>query len=406
MRALLAALALGLATPLGAQDRPVWRTVDATTSEIKDVSGLEQLARDFPDSVTVRLRLLNAYLVAGDGLAAIKELAWLEVRGHVFSDSSKAQISVSVGADHAQEARGLLLSAPEPIAASTVVAIVPAEAGLVESVISPVPGKVFLVTSISEQTVFVRMPGSEWRRADVPGTAGLSGIVDDPGRNLHWIAAGDFDGGHNSETRFSGLIRMSSGSYDHFLFPAPDGVTLSDLVLGPDGAVYASDPLGGGVYHVAAKSDRIATLLKPGALRSPQGLAVSADGARLYVSDYRYGLAVIDLADGTVSRLASDVPVALDGVDGMWLHEDELIAVQNGTMPMRISAFRLSPDGLRITGHRVLEQAHPDWTEPLGGSIAGGALYYIGNGQWDRFDGSQPRPDTPALPTQIRRLRL
>ena len=181
---------------------------------------------------------------------------------------------------------------------------------------------------------------------------------------------------------------------------------MSDLALGPDGTVYASDPIGGGIYRARPEAAAMSVLVAPGTLRSPQGLAVSADGQRLYVSDYRYGLAVIDLASGAVSRLASDVAVALDGVDGLWRHEDELIAVQNGTTPMRIIALRLSADGLRISGLRVLEQAHPEWTEPLGGNIAGVSLYYVGNGQWDRFDKGVPKPDLPMVPTAIRRLKL
>ena len=147
-------------------------------------------------------------------------------------------------------------------------------------------------------------------------------------------------------------------------------------------------------------------LVAPGTLRSPQGLVVSADGQRLYASDYRYCLAVVDLASGAVSRLASDLAVALDGIDGLWRHGEELIAVQNGTSPMRIIALRLSHDGMRIVGHRTLEQAHPDWSEPLGGSIAAGAIYYVGNGQWERFDKGALKPDLAALPTQIRRLPL
>jgi hypothetical protein len=190
------------------------------------------------------------------------------------------------------------------------------------------------------------------------------------------------------------------------LVPAPDSVSISDLASGADGTIYASDPINGGVYSKPRTAQELSTLVAPGTFRSPQGIAVSADAKRLYVSDYRYGLAVVDLVSGGVSRLVTDVPVALDGVDGRWLHEGELIAVQNGASPMRISAFALSQDGMRITGHRILEQAHPEWTEPLGGTIADRALYYVATGQWDRYERGRLRDGATATPTVIRRLPL
>ena len=49
----------------------------------------------------------------------------------------------------------------------------------------------------------------------------------------------------------------------------------------------------------------------------PAGPGRRADGRRLYVSDYGYGLAVVDLADGTVTRLESDADTMLDGIDGL-----------------------------------------------------------------------------------------
>lgn len=71
MKTLAAALAVLLAqipaVPLGAEEPLAWRAVDAATGTIADVAGLEQLARDFPDSTNVRLRLFNAQLEAGDG---------------------------------------------------------------------------------------------------------------------------------------------------------------------------------------------------------------------------------------------------------------------------------------------------------------------------------------------------
>ena len=402
----LAALALGLSAPVAAQDVPTWRAVDAATGQIEDIAGLEQLARDFPDSVNVRLRLLNAQLTNGEPEAALASLAWLKARGHVFSERARAQIPSLMGGAYAERARAHLLTEASVISASEVAATVPAEAGLVESVTTPVPGEVFLVTSITEQALFIGSPQGPWTRADISGVDDLSGIVNDPERMVGWLSASNLDESEEREERFAGLIRKGSGRENVVMHAAPDGVSLSDLAIGPDGAVYASDPTGGGIYTVRPDDEQIIALVAPGMFRSPQGLAASADGKRLYVSDYRYGLAMIDLASGAVSRLASDVPAALDGVDGLWLHEDELVVVQNGTSPMRISAFRLSDDGTRIVGSRVLEQAHPDWTEPLGGSIGDGALYYVATGQWDRYDKGALREGMSAMPTVIRRLPL
>jgi hypothetical protein len=406
MKWLAAALALALSAPLGAEGLPAWRAVDAATGQIADVAGLEQLARDFPDSASVRLRLVNAQLQAGEGEAALASLRWLAERGHVFSERARAQIAQLIGPNYAAQANGMLLAEVTTITGSDIAVTVPAEAGLVESVLTPVPGEVFLVTSIKEQTVYLRSPDGRWTRGDISGANDLSGMAADEVRNVGWIASGNLDGSEEPDQGQSGLIRKVVNPADTVILAAPDGVTLSDLAVGPDGAVYASDPLGGGIYTVAPDARQITQLVPPGTFRSPQGLAVSADGARLYVSDYRYGLAMVDLASGAVSRLASDVPAALDGVDGLWLHNGELIAIQNGTSPMRISAFRLSDDGMRITAHRVLEQAHPEWTEPLGGSIADGALYYVATGQWDRYDKGTLREGVAAIPTVIRRLPL
>lgn len=406
MRAFGAALALVLAMPLAAQGPAPWRSVDAATGRIADLAGLERLARDFPDSTSVRLRLLNAQISAGESEAALASLAWLRERGHVFSKAAQAQIPQLIGAANADTARGLLLPSAEVIAASTVFDTVQAEAGLIESVLVADNGMEAMATSVSRRAVFVRSGGEDWTEFPVAGAQSLSGIASAADSGRGWIASSDLDGSPGNAGGFTGIFEVTDDLGNPRRIAAPAGVKVSDLAGGPDGTVYASDPEGGGIYRAPAGAAELRALLAPGTLRSPQGLALSADGQRLYASDYRYGLAVIDLASRAVSRLAADHAVALDGIDGLWQHGGELIAVQNGTSPMRIIALRLSGDGSRIVGHRTLEQAHPDWTEPLGGSIAAGALYYVGNGQWERFEQGAPRPDMPALPTQIRRLPL
>ncbi len=401
----LGGLALALAMPVSAQDNPAWRPVDAQTGAIRDVDGLEQLAKDFPDSGSVRLRLLQAQLGESDTPAVLASLEWLNERGYVFSEGAQAQIPNLVGEEHAARARSLLLPSAEVIEASELVAEVPAEAGLIESVYSPDGMSIFVATSVTEKALYLSEREGAWTRVAIPGAGDLSGIVSTSDESAGFVASSNLDDSE-SGAEFSGLIGLTGDFENPVLIPSPGDVTISDLSIGLVGTVFASDPLGGGVYAGHIEAEALETLVKPGTFRSPQGSAVSEDGDRLYLSDYRYGLAVVDLDSRQVFRLSSDVPVVLDGVDGLWLHEGELIAVQNGTSPMRISAFTLSQDGMRITAARVLEQAHTGWTEPLGGNISNDALVYVATGQWDRYENGALREGLEAIPTEIRRLPL
>lgn len=417
LRSLAAALFLSIATPVFAGGELQWRAVDEATGQIRDVEGLEQLARDFPDSGTVRLRMLQPLLEAGETEKLLETLRWLKARGYVFGEVSQTQIPKLVGEEHAEAAKALLIPSADVIATSEVIATIPAEAGLLESVIA-FPGKAriqvhprprLLATSVSAKAAVALYPSGSHFFFDISGLDNASGIVWDRKRESLWLASGNIDGskkGPLDKYDINGLVRLFYSEDTRNIIRAPAGVNPSDLAVGPDSTLYTSDPLGGGVYFASMDDEELQTFVAPGTFRSPQGLATSADNTKLYVSDYRYGIAVIDLETREVSRLASDIPVILDGVDGLWRFGSELIAMQNGTSPMRISAFELSADGMRVVGHRVLEQANPDWTEPLSGSIDGDALIYVGNGQWDRYFQGELKQGMEPSPTQIRRLLL
>lgn len=413
MRAgLLGAALLAFAAPLVAQEASPelaqgpaeWRPVDAETGQIRDLEGLEALAADFPDSGSVRLRLLQAQLGAGDMPAVLVSLGWLKERGYVFSAGARAQIPQLVGEEFAEAASALILPDAERMEASELVATVPAAAGLVESVLSFDGRTSFMVTSITRNGVYLYDESGVWFDFGI-GSNDLSGIAADPTTMQIWFSSSNLDGSQDEDEPFRGLIAADRNMALQ-TFAAPDGVTLSDLVVGPMGTIYASDPLAGGVYRLKPDIGVLEALVEPGTFRSPQGLAVSEDGARIYVSDYRYGLAMIDAGSGAVTRLAADIPVILDGTDALWLHDGELIAVQNGTSPMRISGFALSEDGTKVTGARVIERAHSGWTEPLGGSIAEDALVYISTGRWDAFDQGELIEGREFEGTEIRRLPL
>ena len=414
MRPLGAALAIALAGcasyPHAQEAAPastaLWRPVDAGTGAIAEVEALEALAAAYPDSGSVRLRLLNAQLGAEDYDASIPTLRWLHERGYVFSEAARRQLPELVGAERAAQVSALIREPAGPVSASTVFATVPSQAELVESLaIDPGTGSM-AATSVSGHSVWLGSADGDWREFAPPGAGNLSGIFLDPARKTLWVAAGHIDGGPEESAGFAGLIAMSPEGKERQRIAAPAGANLSDLHCAADGTIFASDPHGGGIYRLQPGSDALETLVPPGSFRSPQGLATSANGKWLYVSDYSYGIAVVSLDGQPIERLATDLPILLDGIDGLWRHGSELIAVQNGTSPMRIVALRLSEDGLRITGHRVLEQANPDWTEPLSGYLGQDALYYVGNGQWDRLVEGRPDPSRPFVETRVRKLPL
>ena len=402
---ILAAVSLAVAAPALAAEASDWRHVDAETGQIRGVTGLEELAEDFPDSGTVRLRLLQPYIDAGEYEKVMTTLEWLYARGYVFSEVAQQQIpKLLEGVDPGRIAERLRAEA-EVIEASEIKAVTPANVGLAESVLRDPVDDRLIVTSVSQRAVFGRRGAAGWDGVRFEGAANLSGIALASGSRTIWIASGVIDGSDRDDG-FRGLIGLDHENNQEIRIEAPDGVSFSDIVAGDAGVVFASDPIGGGVYRIDTGKLTSQELVPPGTFRSPQGLAVSADGTRLYVSDYRYGVAIVDLDSSHIFRLTTNLSLILDGVDGLWLHKNELIAVQNGTSPMRIAAFELSEDGMSVVGHRILEQAHPQWTEPLSGSIDDGKLIYVGNGQWDRFVAGEQAQGKPPLPTQIRSLSL
>ncbi len=229
----------------------------------------------------------------------------------------------------------------------------------------------------------------------------------DPAAKLFWIASGDFDVTPGDKV-YSALLGFDpvQGIVVRKLY-ANGMVALGDVAVGDDGTVYVSDPVEGIIHYAAPGDEGLHPLVGPGVFRSPQGMVAVPGKKLLIVSDYRYGLALLDTASGKVSRIVSAKPAMLDGIDGLARDGHSLIAVQNGTRPKRIVQLEMSGDWLTVEKLTVLESAHSAWTEPVGGSVSGGQFLYLGTGQWDRFaEGGTPAEGTAPGPTEVRALKL
>ena len=381
-----------------------WRKVEGPLREVTDLPAIEQLARDYPYSSNVHLALLNAYLEAGMTDSAWREIEFLASRGYVFSAAGQAALLGLYEGDFRQKLAELFASERGPLEASEPLATVPAGALLVEGAAYDArTGRLFASTIVSRD-LHVRNADGGWSTVEIVGAGSLASMALDESRRTLWIATGIYDETPEPRRGVEGVFGLDLDSGETFRKAAPEGSTPSDIALAADGGLYASDPLSGAIYYAHADLWQMWPIVEPGTFRSPQGL-VPWDGS-LIVSDYGYGLAFVD-ADGKAWRIESDVPALLDGIDGMWRRGDTIVAIQNGARPPRIVELSMSADGRRVTGLRELERGHPAWTEPLGGTIVGDSLVYVGTGQWAAFGpGGALRDGARTSPTELRILQL
>ena len=335
-----------------------WRAVDAETGQITDAAGLELLGEDFPDSSSVALRRLTLHFRQEDWEAVGLHTEWLLDRGYRLSDGALGQI----GGNLEEEARVSVAALAAALDAETdmlrdsssAYAEIPGSVALPESVLRDESNQRTLATSIVSRGLFVQDDDEGWRETPLVGAGSLGGIALDAPRGLIWVGSGVVDPTPDPETAFRGVIAIDRITLEERRrVPAPEGVSISDIAVGPDGTVYGSDPVGGGIYMAALGDATMQTFIAPGTFRSPQGIAVRPDNSALYVSDYRYGLAQVMIRSRTAYRMRAAEPMLLDGVDGLWLRGNELIAVQNGVQPHRITAFTLGQGIGVIASHRV-----------------------------------------------------
>ena len=327
--------------------------------------------------------------------------------GYVFAPATLERIAAVAGAAAVAEAADLMEPHRRPITASRPLATVPTTHRLVEGLaFDPLRDRLFVSSVVDRQ--LLRRHEDGWTPVEGLEPGSLFGLAFDAARDRLWVASGRVDQTPNPETAFRGLIAIDAETLRVVgRVPAPEGGAPADITVAPDGTVFASDPQRGALYRLAPGTERIEALVPPGRLRSPQGIAVVEGGRRLYVADYSYGIAIVDTQTGEVTRLAGEGPMMLSGIDGLFLHDGALIAIQNGVEPRRILRIALDPTGTRAVAVEPIERGHPEWGEPTLGQIVDGGLLYVSDAQWERFGaGGALVGEAPLRPTVLRRLPL
>jgi hypothetical protein len=185
----------------------------------------------------------------------------------------------------------------------------------------------------------------------------------------------------------------------------PHPSDLGDMTLAPNGDLLISDSVGGGLYRET--SNGAALQLVDGIdFVSPYTPAIVPGTPLIIVPDYARGIGVLDLTNKRVRWIAMRNAYALEGIDGMYLYGNTLVAIQNGTSPERIVAFAFDARRAHILSMRTIERATPG-LDPNHGVIAGGDFYFIDNAGWNQLNADGTVKKGAALtPARIARVHL
>jgi sugar lactone lactonase YvrE len=372
-----------------------------------DAAAMLALSERFPESAALLRRVIAASLEPGSEARLRAALDRLVAMGYALSPASLQAILARLPGAEGAALTARFHANRGAAGASRLAFTIAPERHLIEGVAWDMPRRRLFASSVVGRELLIH-DAQGWRAVPGIDAGSLFGLAIEPRRQLLWLTSGVVEQTPSPDTAFRGLIALDLRTLSVVRrLRAPAGGSPGDVAVAADGTVFASDPQSGAVYRARPGAAALEVLVPAGAMRSPQGLALSPDGRRLYVADYGYGLAMIDLGAGRILRVGARGIAMLDGIDGLIADGAALIAIQNGVSPRRILRLHLAPSGAEVRRVEVLERANPDWGEPTLGTLAGRHLLYVADGQWERHGtGGAVIGEGPVRPTAIRILGL
>lgn len=182
---------------------------------------------------------------------------------------------------------------------------------------------------------------------------------------------------------------------------------LGDLEVAKDGTAYASDSGTPRIFRLPPDGDSMEVFSADPAFVNPQGIALDEKSGVLYMADYLAGIFAIDTQTGEAMQLSNDAKAWLGGIDGLYLYEDGLIGIQNGSTPQRIVYLGLNDDKTAITSFITMHRNLEGWNEPTHGAVVGDEFHYIAASNWPSYgDDGTVKEEPPLQPLRIMTLPL
>jgi len=381
------------------------------TDAVARLAALSKLRADFPENSRVLRNVAGAELKVGNTGQARKELGEYAAMGMTINPGTAIYEALA--------SSGILESVPElrrnqaPVVGGVRVFSFSDPDLITEDVAFDPTTRHFFVTSVRKKKILECDHSGHCRDAiastpELPLDAMLA-IHIDPARKILWATTAGMeaqDGFVPQRKGHSSLLKFDLKTFRLIKRYEPsDGKehALGDMTTASNGDVYVSDGESGDVYVVGRGLDQLEQLVSSSHFVSPQTPALNDREDLLYVPDYSMGIAAIDLSAKAVGWVTITSPQALEGIDGLYWRKGDLITIQNGTMPERITRFHLHGRS-SVSSSTVLDANFPALGDPTHGVLVGDDFYFIVNSGWNRV--SDTGTLAPGSAAEIWKLTL
>ncbi|MBL7961244.1 hypothetical protein JNL27_13505 [bacterium] len=366
-----------------------------------------------PNTYSILYNIAGGQALAGQSDAALMSLrkaVWINVSKQFMNDSDFVSIWNSPGM---KDVFALIDSINKPVSMTDAGFTLEDNSFHPEGIAYDAKTKRFFIGSIRQRTIAVR---------DEKGTVNTSffkktdrlfcvmGMKVDSKRRALWVATSvmpEMIGYADSLQGKAAVARFNIDSGDLEKIYSIDGEhVFGDLVIHSSGDVYISDSGEPSLYKISSKDDQLKLWLTFPTAWNLQGLDFSSDGNTLFVADYISGLYRVTLKTQTIGKIGFDTPNALRGIDGLYFYKNSLLALQNGTNPLRACRYYLNNDQTRITKMEFVEKATDNLGEPTLGVVSGDTFYFIANSPWGAYDRKHQFDASKAQKPVVRKYEM
>src|SRR5580704_4219226 len=371
---------------------------ELTTSQQKRFHAIRP---DTPDRAAVLFDMAIDYARAGNSRKSVSLLEEALADTPWLDPSQEEAFHLLYGCAAFEKLVAKVQQKYPPVTASHVVHTIPQKDLIPEGLaFDPVDGTLYVSSIFHRKIVKITSDGniSDFVAEGQDGPLGVLGLkVDARDRSL-WAA---------SELRGQSALfhfDRSGKTLGHYAPQRPSRHEFNDLVVTAKGDVLVTDDLDDAVYKLPHGTSKLLRMDLQNRFY-PNGIALATDEKSVYVA-HAFGIILMDLDGTAITEVQKPKDISLAQVDGVYVRQGSLIAIQNVFGGNRIVQLRLTPDAKSISNGKLLEFRSPNLELPTTGTINKDSFYYIVNSQIDHEEDGKLRGEEKLQPVKIAVLKL